>query len=119
MKKEEVQKLRTLIRDQLGNNYLSTNEIDHKEKSKFVQQGHEAVTQTQLDRRPESVKNNINNDQYKLYELIWKRTIASQMAQSKSLETIYSIEGGNFVIRSSGSIQVFDGFKKVYNYSNY
>ena len=77
----------------------------------------ERVTPTQLDRRPESVKNNLNNDQYKLYELIWKRTIASQMAQSKSLETIYSIEGGNFVIRSSGSIQVFDGFKKIYNYS--
>ena len=92
--------------------YLSPNEISYKEKSKFVQQGHEAVTPTQLDRRPESVKNNLNNDQYKLYELIWKRTIASQMAQSKSLETTYLIEGGNFVIRSSGSIQVFDGFKR-------
>ena len=113
MKQNETNNLdEKFIVKEIGESYLSPNEISYKEKSKFVQQGHEAVTPTQLDRRPESVKNNLNNDQYKLYELIWKRTIASQMAQSKSLETTYLIEGGNFVIRSSGSIQVFDGFKK-------
>ena len=117
MKKEEVQKLRTFIRDQLGTNYLSTNEIDYKEKSKFVQQGHEAVTPTQLTRKPEDVKNILDVDQHKLYDLIWKRTIASQMSQSKSLETTYLINGGDISLKATGSIQIFDGFKKVYNYS--
>ncbi len=117
MKQNETINLRKIILADIGLDYLSPNEISYKEKSKFVQQGHEAVTPTQLDRSPKSVKNQLSNDQYKLYELIWKRTIASQMAQSKSLETTYLIEGGEFILRSSGSIQVFDGFKKVYNYS--
>ena len=58
----------------------------YKEKSKFVQQGHEAVTPTQLTRKPEDVKSILDADQHKLYDLIWKRTIASQMSQSKSLK---------------------------------
>ena len=68
--------------------------------------------------KPEDVKNKLNQDQFKLYELIWKRTIASQMAQSKSLETTYILNGGNFVLKSTGSVEIFKGFKKIYNYSD-
>ena len=118
MKQSEIQTLRSIISDQFGENYLPSNEIIYKEKSKFVQQGHEAVTPTQLERKPEDVKSELDNDQYRLYELIWKRTIASQMEQSKNLETSYFINGGEFVIKSSGSIRIFDGFKKVYNYTD-
>ena len=68
--------------------------------------------------KPEDVKNKLNQDQFKLYELIWKRTIASQMAQSKSLETTYILNGGNFVLKATGSVEIFKGFKKIYDYSD-
>ncbi len=118
MKKEEISNLRNIIRQEIGEDYVSENEIIYKEKSKFVQQGHEAVTPTQLNRNPNDVKDLLNRDQYKLYELIWKRTIASQMSQSKSLETSYLINGNSFILRSHGSVQIFNGFKKIYNYSD-
>ena len=62
------------------------------------------------------LKDFLNNDQLKLYELIWKRTIASQMSPSKSLETTFFIKSQNFTLKASGSIEKFSGFKKVYDY---
>ena len=117
MKKSEVDSLRQIISKDIGDNFLSKEEIIYKEKSKFVQQGHEAVTPTQLQKKPEDVKKELNDDQFKLYDLIWKRTVASQMSQSKNLETSYFIKGEEFLLKSSGSIQIFEGFKKIYNYS--
>ena len=117
MKKSEVDSLRQIISNDIGENFLSKEEILYKEKSKFVQQGHEAVTPTQLQKKPEDVKKELNDDQFKLYDLIWKRTVASQMSQSKNLETSYFIKGEEFLLKSSGSIQIFEGFKKIYNYS--
>ncbi len=118
MKKNEVGRLRELIKNLMGKDFLSEKEVMYKEKSKFVQQGHEAVTPIQLERKPEDIKNQLNSDQFKLYELIWKRTVASQMSVSKSLETLYYFKGGDFIFKASGSIRVFDGFKKIYNYSD-
>ncbi len=118
MKQNEIKNLRNIINKEIGENYLSKDEIVYKEKSKFVQQGHEAVTPTQLDRMPKDVQNNLDIDQFKLYDLIWKRTIASQMAQSQNLETTYLFKGGDFSLKSIGSIQIFDGFKKIYNFSD-
>ena len=60
---------------------------------------------------------NLNENQFKLYDLIWKRTFASQMSPSISLETTYYIKSENFLLKASGSIEKFSGFKKVYNYS--
>ena len=117
MKQSEVDSLRQIISNDIGENFLSKEEIIYKEKSKFVQQGHEAVTPTQLQKKPEDVKKELNDDQFKLYDLIWKRTVASQMSQSKNLETSYFIKGEEFLLKSSGSIQIFEGFKKIYNYS--
>ena len=118
MKKEEISNLRELINRDLGGKFLSLKELEYKEKSKFVQQGHEAVTPTQLDVKPADVKNQLNQDQFKLYELIWKRTVASQMAQSKSMETTYLFKGEDFILKSNGSVQIFEGYKKIYNYSD-
>ncbi len=118
MKKNEITDLRKLIEKEYSDEFLSTQEINYKEKSKFVQQGHEAVTPTQLSVKPDNVKNKLNKDQFRLYDLIWKRTVASQMAQSKSLETTYILNGGDFTLRSTGSVEIFKGFKKVYNYSD-
>ncbi len=116
MKKSEIKKLRDLISIDVGKEFLSKNENIYREKAKFVQQGHEAVTPTQLDRKPEKIKNSLSEDQFKLYDLIWKRTYASQMTPSVSLETTVYFKSNNFLLKASGSIPKFQGFKKIYNY---
>ena len=118
MKNSEVLKLRELISSTIGEDYVSEKEIIYKEKSKFVQQGHEAVTPTQLKRKPDDIRDKLSPDQFKLYDLIWKRTIASQMKPSKSLETLYYLKSEDFLLKASGSIKIFDGFKKIYDFSD-
>ena len=118
MKKSETEKLRQLISSKIGKEYLSTTENIYKEKAKFVQQGHEAVTPTNLSLNPDDVKYSLRADQHKLYELIWRRTIASQMSPTLSLETSIYIKSQNFLLKTRGSIPKFAGFKKIYNYSD-
>ena len=117
MKKSEIEKLRKIIKSDLGSNFLSKEPIDYKERSKFVQQGHEAVTPTELGIKPTDIKNELSENQLKLYDLIWKRTLASQMSPSINLETTYYIKSENFLLKASGSIEKFSGFKKIYNFS--
>ena len=117
MKSSEIEKLRKIINSEFGNSFLPDKPVSYKERSKFVQQGHEAVTPTELERKPSDIKTELNENQFKLYDLIWKRTFASQMSPSVSLETTYYIKSENFLLKASGSIEKFSGFKKVYNYS--
>jgi len=118
MKNTEVKKLRQFIKKNYGENFISKNEIVYKEKSKFVQQGHEAVTPTNFEKKPSDIKKFLNERQYKLYDLIWKRTVASQMGQSINLETSYYIKGDEILLKASGSIEKFKGFKSVYDYQD-
>ena len=116
MNKGEIEKLRKKIDSIYGEKMLSTNEILYKEKSKFVQQGHEAVTPTDFNNNPEKMKPFLSNDQLKLYDLIWKRTFASQMSQSINLETTVIIQSKKFKLKALGNILKFKGFKEVYNF---
>ncbi len=116
MKDNEIEKLRIMINKDFGKEFLPEKKIIYKEKSKFVQQGHEAVTPTEISKTPEQLRKFLNTNQFKLYELIWKRTIASQMNPSMNLETIYFIKSNKFLLKASGSIEKFKGFKKIYDY---
>ncbi len=116
MKNSEIKKLREFIQKNYGEKFVSKKEFFYKERSKFVQQGHEAVTPTNLAKKPDDIKKHLNETQYKLYDLIWKRTVASQMEASINLETTYYIKGDEVLLKSSGSIEKFKGFKSVYNY---
>ena len=116
MKKSEVTKLREQLKNDYGNEFVSSKEIFYKERAKFVQQGHEAVTPTDLNKKPEHIKSLLNENQFKLYDLIWKRTLASQMSPSINLETTYYIKTDNFLLKASGSIEKFKGYKKIYNF---
>ena len=116
MKNSEIEKLRNFIKKNYGDKLLSRSKIIYKERSKFVQQGHEAVTPTNFEKKPDELKNYLNESQFKLYDLIWRRTIASQMEQSLSLETTYYIKGEEILLKAGGSIEKFKGFKSVYNY---
>ena len=118
MKSSEIRKLREFINKNFGEKFISKKEVVYKEKSKFVQQGHEAVTPTNFEKRPDQIKKYLSDNQYKLYDLIWKRTIASQMEPSINLETTYYIKGDEVLLKANGSIEKFKGFKSVYNYQD-
>ncbi len=79
-----------------------------------IQDAHEAIRPTDITRTPDSVKAALKPEQYRLYELIWRRFTASQMAAAKFNNTRALIGAGDYVFRASGSVLVFDGFQRVW-----
>lgn len=108
------------IKERLGNEYLPKSPRIYKRKAKGAQEAHEAVRPTSINRDPDSMKSFLNRDQFRLYELIWKRTLASQMVDaildSTSIDIHAKHEGSGtkYDLRSSGSILKFQGFRKLY-----
>ncbi len=117
MKPSEINKLRSIIESQHGKSMLSNPQNIFKEKSKFVQQGHEAVTPINISKKPDEIKNLLSVDQFKLYDLIWRRTYASQMSSSINLETTFKIKSSKVFLKATGNIPKFKGFKEIYNFS--
>lgn len=89
-----------------------------KTKSKIAQEAHEAIRPTEVANTPSSVKAFLDSKQYKLYELIWRRAVASQMKEATILQTSIDIEGKGkkktYIFRASGSQLKFEGFLKLY-----
>jgi DNA topoisomerase I len=79
-----------------------------------AQDAHEAIRPTDVSRTPESIRRHLSADQYKLYDLIWRRFVASRMAPAVYDQTQAEIEGGDYVFRANGSVLAFDGFYKVW-----
>lgn len=84
-------------------------------KNKNIQDAHEAIRPTNVNITPEIAKQTLKEDQYKLYSLIWKRFLASQMKDAVYKTVSVDICNGNYLFKLSGSILQFDGFLKVYN----
>ena len=89
-----------------------------KAESKKVQDAHEAIRPTSVDRTPNKIKSSLSRDQYKLYDLIWRRFVASQMEDSvfDTLNLICKVD--NIVFKATGSKLKFDGYTKVYNFTD-
>ncbi|OGE87541.1 MAG: DNA topoisomerase I [Candidatus Doudnabacteria bacterium RIFCSPLOWO2_02_FULL_49_13] len=105
------------ITEKYGKDYLLPEPRKYASKSKNAQEAHEAIRPTDLNRDPESVKAHLDRNQYRLYDLIWKRTIATQMPEAvfdqTSVDT--AIKGDKqYIFRSTGQVIKFDGFMKVY-----
>lgn len=81
---------------------------------KNSQDAHEAIRPSSVLRTPNSVEGYLNKDQYKLYELIWTRTVASQMSQAKYKTTAITINNNNFIFKINGNVESFKGFTKLY-----
>jgi DNA topoisomerase-1 len=79
-----------------------------------AQDAHEAIRPTDVNRTPDSIRRYLSADQLKLYDLIWRRFVASRMAPAVYDQTQVEIEGGEYVFRSTGSVLAFDGFYKVW-----
>jgi DNA topoisomerase-1 len=105
------------ITEKYGKEYLIPEPRKYASRSKNAQEAHEAVRPTDLTRDPESVKEHLDRNQMRLYELIWKRTIATQMPEAVFDATSVDTEivgDKKYIFRSTGQIIKFDGFMKVY-----
>ncbi len=110
--KEAVARVRDYIQEHFGEKYLPASPNVYKSK-KSAQQAHEAIRPSDVSRAPQDVKKFLDEDQFRLYELIWRRFVSCQMVpaiyQFKKLE----ISAGRFLFGASGSTLIFDGFLKI------
>ena len=116
---EAISAARDLIGGSYGSDYLPASPRIYKSKAKNAQEAHEAVRPTDVKRTPADVAQYLDDDQRKLYELIWKRTVASQMeaAVMDQVAADLTSPDGQTTLRATGSVIAFDGFLKVYQES--
>ena len=110
---EALNAVREYIGDTYGEAYLPVRAVQHRRKQ-GAQDAHEAIRPTVPLRTPESLKPYLDTQQYRLYDLIWKRFIASQMKPAILDATTIDIKAGNYLFRATGSVIKFDGFRRVY-----
>ena len=116
---EAVAAIRSEVEREYGKRYLPPFVREYKTKAKNAQEAHEAIRPTEAARRPQDVARYLDKDQARLYELVWKRAVASQMASAELEQTTADIEvkgrdGKVYTLRATGSVVQFDGFLKVY-----
>ena len=116
MANEAIEACRTHIGGNYGSNYVPKEPRIYKTKAKNAQEAHEAIRPTDVTRTPEMMRKYLDQDQQRLYELIWLRTIASQMeaAQIDQVGVDIDTKDGKAGLRATGSTIAFDGFLKVY-----
>jgi DNA topoisomerase I len=119
MADEAIAQCRNVIQGNYGEPYLPSAPRIYKTKAKNAQEAHEAIRPTELSRLPNDVKRTLDADQMALYDLIWKRTMASQMESADFERTSADIstegnDGKTYTLRANGSVLKFDGFLKVY-----
>jgi len=115
---EAVTATRNVIAADYGERYHPDKPRHYATKAKNAQEAHEAIRPTDLSRRPKDVTRFLESDQARLYELIWKRTVASQMQSAEIERTTVDIEatagGRKAMLRATGSVTRFDGFLTLY-----
>ena len=116
-----ITQARKVIGEDFGNAYVPEAPRQYQTKAKNAQEAHEAIRPTDLSRRPAEMRRKLDNDQARLYDLIWTRTIASQMESAELERTTVDIEAkaGSRVLelRASGQVIKFDGFLALYQES--
>lgn len=112
---EAKAQIASYIQDNFGKEYLGSSHF--KKTDKKIQDAHECIRTTDVFRTPFQIKDSLSKDEYKLYNLIWKRTVASQMANAVYATINLEILNNNEIFKSNGSQIIFDGFLKVYDYT--
>src|SRR6202167_1290441 len=110
---DALDQVRALIPERFGASYLPEKPNFYKSK-KDAQEAHEAVRPTEVLRAPEDVRPYLEDDLFKLYQLIWQRFVASQMLPAIFDQTTIDISAGDYTFRATGSVQKFDGYLRVY-----
>ena len=101
------------IRNTFGASYVGNNKYTNKAAN--AQDAHEAIRPSYMDLDPETVKDSLQNDQYKLYKLIWSRFVASRMKPAVYSGNAAEIANGAYTLRAKGASLTFDGYLKVYS----
>ncbi len=100
------------IREKYGEEYTANNHYANRNKA--MQDAHEAIRPSDISLEPDMIKDSLTAEQYKLYDLIWRRFVASQMAAAKYDTVSVDIENGKYEFKANGSRMTFDGWRKVY-----
>ncbi|MEO1616631.1 MAG: type I DNA topoisomerase [Planctomycetota bacterium] len=112
---EAVSAARSLVSSEYGQKYLHPEVRLYKGKVKNAQEAHEAIRPAGTNfRTPESVRGQLDSDQFRLYDLIWKRTVACQMADAKKQRISVEIQGGGATFTATGTSILFEGFLRAY-----
>ncbi len=101
------------IETKYGHDYVG--HVKVAKKSDNVQDAHEAIRPTSINRTPESVRPYLSNDEFKIYRLIYYRALASLMKEAKVLATTIILDNNNYQFKATGQVIVFDGYLKVYS----
>ena len=118
-----VAEAREFISHKFGNNFLPPKPRSFTRKAKWAQEAHEAIRPTHIYRQPEQIKASLSSGQLKLYELIWKRMLASQMASAQYDTTNIEIQarletpGKGYLLKAANSVMRFPGFMTIYSES--
>ncbi len=112
--KEAVTAIRDHVSHSYGFDYLPGAPREYTSKAKNAQEAHEAIRPTDVTRVPADMARHLNDEQRRVYELIWKRTVASQMQSAELDQVAVDIASGGTHLRANGSIVAFDGFLKLY-----
>ena len=117
LSKEATTEMRGFITKTYGSEFLPKAPVVYKSSAKNAQEAHEAIRPTSVARTPESVARYLNDEQRKLYEMIWKRAIASQMMPAKfdTVAVDFTVGGAGNIFRATGQTMVFPGFYAVYH----
>jgi DNA topoisomerase-1 len=110
---EAIGAIREWLAQQLGPEYVPDSPRQYKSR-KDAQDAHEAVRPTAVERTPERLRPYLTDEQFRLYDLIWKRAVASQAASAEYLATTVDIESGRLGLRATGRVLKFAGFQKLY-----
>ncbi len=112
---EALAALRNFIQNKYGDEYLPAKPRTFKTKKKSkIQDAHECIRPVYIDRSPDSIRQFLTNEQYRLYNLIWNRTASSQMTNAVFNQTTVKIIAGEYGFQAAGSEQVFPGYLKVW-----
>ena len=120
MAREAVDEARAVIGDRYSKDHVPASPRAYTRRVKGAQEAHEAIRPTSFMRDPESLRNSLNREQFNLYQLIWQRALASQMADAKYDQTTVDVtasggaSGTSHTLRTSGSILKFTGYLAVY-----
>ncbi len=119
LSQDAIASLRGFIGDNYGADYLPAKPHFYKSKVKNAQEAHEAIRPTDISRTPEALEKYLTDEQFKLYRLIWQRTVASQMAEQQALQTRVDIISADqdYLFRVTGTVIKFPGFTKVFTNS--
>lgn len=112
---EFVEKIREHIKTKYAKEYLPSQAIEYKNKIKNAQEAHEAIRPTDIE---EAMPAGLTKDQQELYELIWRRTVSCQMSPAKVLRSSAEFACEKYLMQANGSKELFDGYRKVWTYTN-